>query len=87
MKLVMMHEANHPVPAPFNLLTWPLTLLGSRIFCGTCKKVGSSPLAIAVIRGYFTNFYFISTRLTQLVKISPTNFPCLMLTHDMKNRE
>ncbi|KAL5270911.1 hypothetical protein ACHWQZ_G001541 [Mnemiopsis leidyi] len=38
MKLVMMHEANHPVPAPFNLVTWPLTMLGSRILCSPCKK-------------------------------------------------
>ena len=40
MKLVMMHEANHPVPAPFNLITWPLTLLGARVLCSPCKKVG-----------------------------------------------
>lgn len=38
MKLVMMHEANHPVPAPFNLITWPLTLLGARVLCSPCKK-------------------------------------------------
>ncbi|XP_063689278.1 uncharacterized protein LOC134822291 isoform X2 [Bolinopsis microptera] len=38
MKLVMMHEANHPVPAPFNLITWPLTMLGARVLCSPCKK-------------------------------------------------
>ena len=32
MRLFMMYEANHPVIAPFNLITLPITRL-SRLFC------------------------------------------------------
>ena len=60
MKLVMMHEANHPVPTPFNLITWPLTLLGSRVLCSPCKKVGLCWITIVQGIGYkSTNRYLI----------------------------